>query len=115
MVDLFKRLDAGRPPVEEVIEPPPTEAVIKPPRKELEPAQKLLDWLQRWTKDTVCVREIHIYGPYATRDRKSAIAAARILVKNGWLTPIKMRRYDANKWQIIRKLIVQPNVAQNVA
>jgi hypothetical protein len=35
-----------------------------------------------------------------------------ILVKNGWLTPIKMRRYDANKWQITRKLIVHPDVAQ---
>ena len=105
MVDLFKRLNAGRPPS-------PTEKKIEQPHNDLEPAQKLLDWLQRWTKDTVCVREIHIYGPYATRDRKSAIAAARILVKNGWLTPIRMRRYDANKWQITRKLIVHPDVAQ---
>src|SRR5215471_12623771 len=112
MVNLFERLDAGRPPVEEKIEQPPAEVVGKQPRDNLEPAQKLLDWLQRWTKDTVCVREIHIYGPYATRDRKSAIAAARILVKNGWLIPIKMRRYDANKWQITRRLIVQPNVAE---
>ena len=113
MVDLFKRLDAGRPPpAEEKIEQPPAEVVSKQSRNDLEPAQKLLDWLQRWTKDTVCVREIHIYGPYATRDRKSAIAATRILVKNGWLTPIKMRRYDANKWQITRKLIVHPDVAQ---
>jgi len=85
MVDLFKRLNAGRPPS-------PTEKKIEQPHNDLEPAQKLLDWLQRWTKDTVCVREIHIYGPYATRDRKSAIAATRILVKNGWLTPIKMRK-----------------------
>ena len=85
-----------------------------PPAKEaqkLQPAQKLLDWLQRWDKPTVCVGDIRIYGPKSLRTREKAVNAATILVRNGWLTPIRLRRYDAHKWQITRKLIVQPNVA----
>ena len=91
------------------------EAAPKPkPTKQaqkLQPAQKLLDWLQRWPKLTVSTREIRIYGPSSIRDQKNALDAAKTLVKNGWLTPLKVRRYDAHKWQITRKLIVQPNVA----
>ena len=84
---------------------------VSQPQK-LQPAQKLLDWLQRWEKDTVCVRDIRIYGPSSIRDQKNALDAARTLVKNGWLTPLKVRRYDAQKWQITRRLIVHPDVAQ---
>src|SRR5215467_10918246 len=74
-------------------------------------AQRLLDWLQRWNKDTVCVRDVHIYGPHPLKGQKNIVAAAKVLVKNGWIAPIKMRRYDANKWQIIRRPpIIAPNV-----
>jgi len=82
----------------------------KQPQKSL-PAQKLLDWLQRWHKPTVCVGDIRIYGPKSLLTREKAVNAATVLVRNGWLTPIRLRRYDAHKWQIVRKLVVQPNVA----
>jgi len=86
----------------------------KPTKKETQEtssAQKLLDWLQRWSKDTVCVRDIHIYGPHSLKGQKNIVAAAKVLIKNGWIAPIKMRRYDANKWQIIRRPpIIAPNV-----
>ena len=39
-------------------EPEPIKEAQKPP-----PAQKLLDWLQHWTKPTVSARDICIYGP----------------------------------------------------
>jgi hypothetical protein len=60
--DLFSRLARGRPP---------TEATAKRPQK-IQHAQKLLNWLQRWNKPTVTVRDIHIYGPHPARPRKHA-------------------------------------------
>jgi hypothetical protein len=98
-MNLFQRLDRGRPP-------PPTKEAQKPA-----PAQKLLDWLQRWTKPTVCTRDILIYGPNSLRDPKSAIDSAEILVRNGWLVPVEPHRYDMHKWQIVRKPIIPPTIA----
>jgi hypothetical protein len=98
VVSLFERLNRGRPP--------PTRKAQEP-----SPAQKLLDWLQHWSKPTVSARDICIYGPNAIRDRQRAIDSAEILVKNGWLVPIKTRRHDMHEWQIVRKPIIHPTVA----
>jgi hypothetical protein len=102
MASLFEQLDKMRlPPVEEA---------SKQARKPL-PAQKLLDWLQHWTKSTVRARDICIYGPNSLRDRERAIDSAEILVKHGWLIPVPTRRHDMHEWQIVRKPIVHPTVA----
>jgi hypothetical protein len=98
MASLFERLDKGRPS--------PIKKTQKP-----SPAQKLLDWLQHWTKPTVSARDICIYGPNSIRAWESAIDSAEILVKNGWLVPIKTRRHDMHEWQVVRKPIVHPTVA----
>ena len=74
-------------------------------------AQRMLDWLQRWNEPTVSVRDIRIWGPRIFRDPKDATAAAQILVRNGWLTPIGTRQPYLHKWRVIRKLIVNPKVA----
>src|SRR5262245_44329895 len=84
---------------------PPSEQ----PRKELSLAQKLLDWLQHWSKPTISTRDIHIYGPNSIRDRESAINSAQTLVDCGWLIPLKAHRRDMHKWQVVRKPIVRPN------
>ena len=97
MSDLFDRLDAKRPPAEEKTAQP-------------DPAQKLLDWLQTWNKPTICTRDICIWGPSATRKRKSAIDAAEVLVRHGWLIPIKAHRYDRRVWQIARRPVIHPTV-----
>ena len=108
MVSLFERLDAGRPP--------PTEAAIKQSRNDLEPAQKLLDFLQQhWTKPTITSREICRSAPNAIRNQKSAINSAEILVKAGWLIPNKTRRRDMREWLIVRKPIVHPTVSAETA
>ena len=100
-MNLFERLDQGRP----APEPKP---VSKPDK---EPAQKLLDWLQRWPKPTITVRDVHIYGPHPFKGRKNVTAAAEVLVQNGWLAPLKTWRYDMRKWQIVRKPpIIAPKV-----
>ena len=101
MATLFERLGKGRPPPAE-----PGGVARK-----LLPAQKLLDWLQHWTEPTVSARDICIYGPNSLRDRRSAIDAAEILVKTGWLILNKTRRHDMNEWRIVRKPIVHPTVA----
>jgi len=100
--DIFERLCRGRPPTEEV---------ISERTRELQHAQKLLDWLQRWPKPTVWTKDILIYGP-RPRDRKNTIDSTTILVEQGWLIPNKTRRYDSREWQIVRKPIVCPTLAK---
>jgi hypothetical protein len=93
MVSLFERLDKGRPP-------PPTEKG----HRDVTPTEKLLDWIMNyWTEDTLTARDICCYGPNPTRDRERAINSAEILVKRGWLAPIKAHRRDSREWQIVRK------------
>jgi hypothetical protein len=84
------------------------------PRKEPDPAQKLLDWLQRWPKPTITSKDIYQYAPRSIRfDRENAIKTAEILVKHGWLTPLQTHRRDWRQWQIVQKgPIVHPTVAR---
>ena len=82
-----------------------------PTKQENSSAQKLLDWLQHWDEPTVRARDLQIYGP-RPRDRESVIRSAEMLVKYGWLVPMKTHRYDALKWQVIRRPIVRPDCGQ---
>jgi hypothetical protein len=104
-MNLFERLDRGRPA-------PPTKEVQKSlPDPKLQPAQRMLDWIQRWTKNTICIRDVRQYGPNSLRNPKSMIDAAEVLVKNGWLEPAESHRYDMRKWRVIRRPpIIAPKV-----
>ena len=76
MVNLFERLDRGRPPTEE----------------SSPPIERLLDWLvSHWPKDTVTAREIYTYGPNSIRHRKTTLSLAHMLVERGWLVPTESR------------------------
>jgi hypothetical protein len=103
VMNLFERLAQNRPAQ--------TEPARKAPPSELEAAQKLLDFLQRWNRPTVSVRDIRIWGPRITRNRKNAIAAAEILVKNNFLVPNKPYRPHTYEWKIVRKPVIHPSVA----
>jgi hypothetical protein len=96
VASLFERLDRGRPP-----------PIDKTPVKPHASAQRLLDWLQHWSKPTIRARDICIYGP-RPRNRESAISSAEVLVRHGWLVPTKTRRYDSLEWQIVRRPIIRP-------
>jgi hypothetical protein len=87
-------------------DPPPTKRPQEP-----SPAQKLLDWLQRWNKPTIRAADILIYGPRSTRNQKDADNATEVLVRHGWLTPVKTNQRNRRQWQIIRKPIVHPTLA----
>src|SRR5262245_19420672 len=95
MVNLFKRLDRNRPP--------PAEKKIEQPRKEPEPAQKLLDWLQRWSKPTITAREIYVSRHRFVRDKKTTLNLAEVLVEQRRLIPVETHRRDRHKWQIVRE------------
>jgi hypothetical protein len=94
---------------EKLGQPPP--APIKKAQKL--PAQLLLDFLQRWPKPTVTARNVCQFGPHANRKLENVISSAEVLVKSGWLTPIKANRHDTHQWQIIKKLVVHPTVSPN--
>jgi hypothetical protein len=100
MANLFERLNAGRPPpTEEAAKQP-----IRQPRRGSTPIEKLQDWLvNHWTKPTITVREIRIYGPNLIRDGKAALSTAESLVERGWLVPLKVHRRDRREWQIVPK------------
>jgi hypothetical protein len=78
--------------------------------EETSPAQKLLNFLQRWPKDTISVREITLFGPSVIRAQRSEINTAEILVRHGWLTPIQSRQRNMRHWQVVRRPIVHPDV-----
>jgi hypothetical protein len=99
METLFERLSRGRPqPVEEKTKQPDN-------------AQRLLDWLQRWDKPTICAAQILMFGPRSTRKRKDADDATQILERHGWLVPQKTSQRNWRQWQIVRKPIIHPTIA----
>jgi hypothetical protein len=66
--------------------------------------ERLRDWLvNRWTKPTISVREICIFGPHPLRNAKIARSLTEILAEQGWLIPLKGRRLEIREWQIVPK------------
>jgi hypothetical protein len=91
--NLFDRLNARRPP--------PIEITL-PVNLKLLPIGRLLNWLLNyWDEPTISASQIYVYGP-RPRDPKSAISAAEILVRRGWLTPLRTHRHDRKVWLINR-------------
>jgi hypothetical protein len=96
VASLFERLKQ-RKPIEAPVDTGPKPAELPWP----ETAQRLLDWLQnRWGEPTISTRNICQFGPHLIRDRKSALANARILVEHGWLSPIRTHRSDRQVWRV---------------
>jgi len=83
--------------------------------QETSPAQKLLDWLQRWNKPTVNAHEMMVYGPRLIRNRKSTADAAEILVKHGWLIPQKTNQSNWRRWEIVCKPTIHPHSSRVAA
>ena len=78
---------------------------------EVSPEQRLLDWLQRWPKETVTARDMQQFGPKEMRNQRGMIDAAEVLVRHHWLAPVQTRRRDTREWRIIR---VHPTAATPV-
>jgi hypothetical protein len=79
--------------------------------EEPSPAQRTLDFLQRWPKDTISVRELQQFGPKSMRDRQSVIASAEVLVRHGWLAPTQGPQRNSRQWRVTRRPTVHPVVA----
>ena len=52
------------------------------------------------TAPTLMWRPQWVIGPNSIRDRESAIKTAEVLVRRGWLVPMKTHRHDAKRWRI---------------
>lgn len=100
MTTLFEKL--GPPPAEAA---PPKEQIKQP----VDNLEKILDWLiNRWTKDTVTLRDIFAYGPYPARNKEAALSLMQILSTRGWVIPTKSNQYRSKRWKISRKQTIQP-------
>jgi hypothetical protein len=109
VANLFERLSRNRPPAA------PLEEKDQKRRDEeaLIHAQRLLDWLQKWEKDIISLRDICVFGPYVLQnERDDALNAAEILERHGWLVAQKAHRHDRREWQVLRKPIIRPTLAR---
>jgi hypothetical protein len=90
-----------------VIADPPAnpfaEQELEPERPKVPPsAQQLLCWIQQgWGRPTISLRDIQVYGPGLTiRKREIALDLTKILVRQGWLVPMKAWRHDRQVWRL---------------
>jgi hypothetical protein len=104
VVTLFERLARSRPAQTEE---------RKRPLTELEQAQRLLDWLQVWNKPSVSTKDIRCFGPGCLRDKERALKSAQILERFGWLTPSNPHQRKVRRWEIARRPIIQPALADS--
>jgi len=99
-MNLFERLSKERP------------ASTKTKIHKDDPAQRLLDFLQKWRSPTIRSVDILMYGPNCTRKRDSANDATEILEERGWLIPLPTNQSNWRRWQIVRKpTAVYPTIA----
>jgi hypothetical protein len=87
--------------------PPPAQAAQEPSA-----AQRTLEFLQRWPKETISLRELQQFGPRATaRTQQGVLDSTKVLERHGWLRPVPSHRRDRRHWQVIRRLTINPTVA----
>ena len=108
MANLFEKLAQGRPA--------PSSPPLPTYKVQALPAQRLLNFLQRWPKDTITLVEIVTYGPRTLRYRTGAMIAAETLAQHGWLIPFEAnQRLRRQEWQIVRSRTLFPDVTSNTA
>jgi hypothetical protein len=85
-----------------IADPPFIEHEPEPERPKVPPsAQQLLCWIQRdWGKPTISLRDIRAFGPHNVRDRQITLDLIKILVRQGWLVPMKAWRHDRQVWRL---------------
>jgi hypothetical protein len=103
MAGLLEKLDARQTPAR------PVERIGQASKnREL----LLLDWLMnRWTKNSVTLRDVLVFGPGCVRDREVALSLMQTLVARRWVAEVKAHRYDMKRWGIARGPIA-PQAAQ---
>jgi hypothetical protein len=96
-MNLFDRLNQGRPsPVEE--------------KTKDDPAQRMLDFILRWPRESISTSELITYGPRPKKNSEEVLKLATTLEKHGWLTPKSTPRKDMRHWNIVRRPIVHPKI-----
>ena len=82
-------------------DPPPKSE----PKQQTSPLlEDLLNWLlNRWTGPSVTARDVSRFGPGPLRnDKETTLNLTEVLVRQGWLIPLKTHRKDRREWKIAR-------------
>jgi hypothetical protein len=84
-----------------IADPPFIEHEPEPERPRVPPsAQHLLCWIQQgWGRPTISLRDIRAFGP-RPKDRQITLDLINILVRQGWLVPMKAWRHDRQVWRL---------------
>jgi|SRR5215472_3038703 len=97
MSNLFDRLDARRPPVEQKLQQP-------------NHAQRMLDFILRWPRSSISVSDLMTYGPRPKQNAEGVRKLATILEKQGWLTKRDTPKKNMLHWNITRRPIIHPEL-----
>jgi len=94
---IFQRLAQSRPS-------PPTEEKTK-----TDAAQKMLDFILRWPRESIATTDLMIYGPRPKKNAEEVLRLATILEKHGWLSKKDTPKKNMHHWNINRKQpVVRP-------
>jgi hypothetical protein len=86
---------------------------LRPPaikkKQEISPPQALLNFLQRWPRDLICLRDLRIFGPRMVRAEQSVIdSSIALLIRHSHLAVAPSHRRDRHVWKIIRRPVASP-------
>jgi hypothetical protein len=97
MASIFDRLAKSRPA--------PTN------QQQPDHAQRMLDFLLRWPRQSVSTTDMMIYGPRPKKNAEEVLKLAAILEKHGWLTPKNTPKKNMRHWDIVRRQpVVRPTL-----
>ena len=86
----------------------------KPAPAKQDHAQRMLDFILRWPRESISTSDLMTYGPRPKQNAEGVLKLATILEKYGWLTPKSTPRKDMRHWNICRKPFVHPKLTTAV-
>ena len=66
-------------------------------------AQRMLDFVLSWPRETIAATDLMTYGPRPRQNAEEVLKLASILEKRGWLRPKNTPRKDMHHWNIVRQ------------
>jgi hypothetical protein len=78
-------------------------------------AQKMLDFILRWPRESIATTDLMTYGPKPRQNAEETFKLATLLERQGWLTKKSMPRKDQHHWTINRKPFVHPKIDHSPA
>jgi len=86
----------------------------KPESTQQDHAQRMLDFVLRWPRESIATTDMMTYGPRPRQNAEETLKIATLLEKHGWLTPKDTPRKDMRHWNISRRPFVHPKLTTAV-